>query len=94
MADNPNDALWAQFKNPIVLPLVNHIGGSMRDNPALQGAATPPTLMVQLDTLGGKHFLLPLTVEAASKLVEALAVSLQLLGFPLGSELPEPPKAQ
>ena len=89
-----NEALWSQFSDPINLPLVSRVAAIFRDNPNLSGASTPSTLTVQLDTLGGKHLHLPLTLAAAAKLAGALAVQLQLLGYPIGSESPEPPKAQ
>jgi hypothetical protein len=90
---DPNEKLWAAFTNPIHLPLVTGVPGGMLDNPALTGGATEPTLTVQLDTLGGKHFLLPVTVGAARRLILALAMSLQAQGYPLEPEQDEPPKS-
>jgi hypothetical protein len=89
-----NEELWTQFTNPIHLPLVTAVPAGFLDNPAMTGAAIEPTLEVQLDTLGGKCFRLPLTIEAAQRLLAALAGQLQLLGYPLEPKSNEPKKVQ
>lgn len=83
MTEDEIAALWAQLGDPVKLPLVVAVPGMMTDNPSLIGAATPPTLTVQLDTLSGNHLLLPLTVGAAQRLILALGAQLQLLNYPL-----------
>ena len=80
---NANEDIWKQLGNPVHLPLVTKCPALLRDNPDLTGAATPPTLTVQLDTQSGQHLLLPLTVEAAKQLLVALVNTLQSLGYRL-----------
>ncbi len=89
MSDAKED-IWKQLGDPVHLPLIISCPGRARDNPALIGAATPPTLTLQLDTQSGQHFLLPLTVKAARQLLVGLAGTLQLLGYPLEEEPNEP----
>ena len=93
MTDDHEAALWARMSDPVLLPLVAEVQGGSIDNPALTGAATPPTLRVQLDTLSGKHLLLPLTVGAAQQLILVLATQLQLRGYPLEPKPIEPTRA-
>jgi len=50
-----------------ILPLVVRCPMASRDNPALIGAATEPTLQVQMNTLGGLIYIVPLSSQAGSQ---------------------------
>ncbi len=88
------EKLWAEFGDIVPLPLIVSVPSLHMDNPELTGAATPTTLTVQLDTQGGQHLLLPLTVKAAKKLSVGLAGMLQLQGSPSEPGEDEPPSVQ
>lgn len=79
---------------PTFLPLVVSCPGSNTDNPALTGGATEPTLQVQMNTLGGQIYLVPLSVAAAINLLAMLASWQPMQDFLSTQELPAPPKLQ
>jgi hypothetical protein len=54
------------------LPLVVSVSGAFEDNPALTGAATPQTITVQLNAVGGQVYHLPLSEQAAQMLTLTL----------------------
>ena len=77
---------------PIQLPLVTPCAGAMPSSDLL-GGDSEPTIQIQLNTLGGQIYLMPLSVRAARGLLSALA-----LWPPAADVVPrqplEPPKAQ
>ncbi len=79
---------------PIILPLVSACPAALLDNPALTGGATPPTLTVQLDTLNGQIYQLPLSVLAARQLRLVLSSWPPAQGSPSEVEPSEQPKNQ
>ena len=87
-----NEELWDQMTDPILTPILDTVPAMMSDNPALTGVATPPILLVQMRSVGGKNLLLQLTEKGARKLVEVLAKQLQLRGSLLPPESNEPTK--
>ena len=58
---------------PIQLPLVTRCAGVMPSSELL-GGASEPTIQIQLNTLGGQIYLVPLSVLAARGLLAALAL--------------------
>jgi len=77
---------------PIQLPLVTRCAGAMPSSDLL-GGGSEPTIQIQLNTLGGQIYLMPLSVPAARGLLSALA-----LWPPAADVVPrqplEPPKGQ
>jgi hypothetical protein len=80
MSEEPDqyEALWAAFKDhPIIrLPLIEKIPMGHPVDPTVE-----PTVRVQMDSLGGKRFLLSLTVDAARKLIFSLAHQLERTSY-------------
>ena len=58
---------------PIQLPLVTPCAGAMPSSDLL-GGGSEPTIQIQLNTLGGQIYLMPLSVRAARGLLSALAL--------------------
>jgi len=71
-----------------ILPLVTRCLGAVADNPALTGGASEPTLQVQLDTLGGQVYLVPLSVAAAKDILVMLSSWPPMQDFLSGQEPP------
>jgi hypothetical protein len=79
-------------EQPIRLPLATQCAGAMPSSD-LVGGGSEPTIQIQLNTLGGQIYLIPLSVLAARGLLSALVL------WPLASDVVprpplEPPKAQ
>ena len=55
-----------------VLPLVTDVVAAFLDNPALQGANTPLTTTIQLETLGGDIYQLPLSANGLKGLMKVI----------------------
>jgi hypothetical protein len=87
-----NEALWAKSKGPITLPVITQIRIGLIDRSVPVDPTVEPTLMAQMDSLGGKHFLLPLTVKAARGLIFSLARQLELAGFELNEQRSDKPR--
>ena len=81
-------------EKPITLPLVTSMQTFFRDNPALTGIATAPTLTAQLDTLNGQIYFLQLSERAAIGLLEALSAWQPIQDYLSGQEPTEPPELQ
>jgi len=77
---------------PIVLPLVGQCPASTSVS-ALDDSSSL-TLQVQMNTLGGQVYHVPLTVVAAKALLVILASWPPVQDQLLGQETPEPPKLQ
>jgi len=81
-----------QLVQPIQLPLVTRCAGAMPSSD-LHGGGSEPTIQIQLNTLSGQIYLVPLSVPAARGLLGAL-----VLWPPVTDVVPrqplEPPKAQ
>jgi hypothetical protein len=88
---DPNEALWAQFKDPIMLPLITKVpmGSLLRPFPI--NPNVEPTLFIQMDSAGGKRFVISLTVQAARKLIVQLERGLEIAGLPIESDSDESP---
>ena len=69
---------------PIQLPLVTRCAGAMPSSDLL-GGGSEPTIQIQLNTLGGQIYLMPLSVLAARGLLSALALWPQRLMWCQGS---------
>lgn len=80
--DNDNDRLWAQFKNPINLPLVTNVPAIQSMGAFSSGSASEPYVTIQLTTLGGKQFLVPIAGACVQKLKAVLKQAEHLLGKP------------
>lgn len=78
----------------IILPLVVRCPSASMDNPALTGGGVDPSLQVQMDTLGGQTYLVPLSVAAAKDVLVALANWPPMRDFLSKQGSPEPPKPQ
>lgn len=77
---------------PIILPLVTAIPAAMENGPF--DDATNPTLQVQMDTLGGQVYLVPLSAAAAVSILKLLSNWQPVQDFLSGQEPPEPTKLQ
>lgn len=77
---------------PIMLPLVTNAPAAARDGAF--GDPNAPTLRVQLDTLGGQIYLVPLSVKAATSILKLLASWPPMQDYLSGQEPPEPTKLQ
>jgi hypothetical protein len=56
----------------VLLPLVTNVGAVFLDNPALQGADKPLTTTIQLETLGGDIYQLPLSAKGLNDLARVI----------------------
>jgi len=66
-----------------VLPLVTNVRAAFLDNPALQGSNTPLTTTIQLETLGGDIYQLPLSANGLkdlARVIGSLDEARQVLG--------------
>jgi hypothetical protein len=59
-------------KKVTVLPLVTNVRAAFFDNPALQGADTPMTTTIQLETLGGAIYQFPLSANGLKDLARVI----------------------
>lgn len=72
-------------KKVTVLPLVTSVRAAFLDNPALQGGNTPLTTTIQLETIGGDIYQLPLSVnglKGLKKVIGSLDEARAALGIP------------
>jgi hypothetical protein len=70
-------------KKVTVLPLITNVGAVFLDNPALQGSNTPLTTTIQLETLGGDIYQLPLSangLKTLARVIGGLDEAKQMLG--------------
>jgi hypothetical protein len=77
---------------PIALPLIAKCPAAMLEGAF--GDSNNPTLQVQLDTLSGQVYLVPLSVAAARGLLVVLSNWQPLRDYQSEPESPEPPKLQ
>lgn len=59
-------------KKVTTLPVITNAVAAFFDNPALHGADTPLTTTIQLETLGGEVYQLPLSANGLKALVKVL----------------------
>jgi hypothetical protein len=55
-------------KKITVLPVITNVGAAFIDNPALHGSDTPLTTTLQLETLSGEIYQLPLSANGLKSL--------------------------
>ena len=70
--------------NITVLPVVINVGAAFLDNPALYGSDTPMTTTLQLETLSGEIYQLPLSangLKRLTKVVNSLDEAREALGI-------------
>jgi hypothetical protein len=77
-----------------ILPLVVRCPAASVQNPAQTGGATEPILTVQMDTLGGQIYLVPLSATAAKTLLVTLASWPPIQDYLSERGLPAPTKLQ
>lgn len=76
------------------LPLVIDCPSFSHESRYLDHSSTGPILQVQMDTLGGQTYLVPLSVQAGIGLLVALSNWQPIQDYLSGSKQPEPPKIQ
>ena len=72
-AYNLGASMSDQPVQPIQFPLVTRCGSAMPSSDLL-GGGSEPTIQIQLNTLGGQIYLMPLSVPAARGLLSALVL--------------------
>jgi hypothetical protein len=79
---------------PITLPLMINCSGALVESPSLKAGNDRNAVQAQLSAVGGGIYVLPLTVEAAEGLLQALATMLQVRRNWEGPEPQDPPTLQ